>query len=394
MNPDGDQFPADERAEPRQRGPIDPWYTESARKRGYRRGPWGPGDRRPRRWASRVLIVGAFFVCIAVVAAVANQGVHWVRERSTTTSTVTAQGSSIRVEVKTGMTATQVGQLLQEEGVIESSSAFVDLVKSRGSENKLHPGTYQFATGLALLEVVDQLEKGRGSTTFKLTIPEGLAAGQVAELLSEGGKIKGSSYLDLSGQPSKFVVPKIGDSAPRVTTLEGLLFPSTYFLLQGDGATELIGAQLAAFQKETASLPWDKARALGVTQYQIVIVASLIEKEASIAEERAKVAEVIYNRLKQDMPLGIDATVRYTVGKWTGPLTSDDLKVDSPYNTRSVKGLPPGPIANPGVAALRAALEPGTGDYLYYVLTDTQGHHFFTASYEEFLQAKQNAPAQ
>ncbi len=138
----------------------------------------------------------------------------------------------------------------------------------------------------------------------------------------------------------------------------------------------------------------EQVDALGLTPYQIVIVASLIEKEASIASERAKVAAVIYNRLKKDMTLGVDATVRYAVDKWTGPLTTEDLEVDSPYNTRIVKGLPPTPIANPGVAALRAALEPAAVDYLYYVLSDTDGHHFFTASYEEFLQAKKNAPAQ
>ena len=378
-----------DRREPRE-GLPDRWRSESVRSGGGK----GPGGRRPRRWASRILVVGAFFVCIALVAAVANKGVHWVRSRSSTTTTQAAQGPTVRVVIDPGMTTTQIGQLLQEQKIIDSSSAFVDLVKSRGSESKLRPGIYQFSSGLELLQVVDALEQGRGSTTFKLTIPEGMAASQVGALLTKDGKIQGGSYVTLSGQPSKFVIPKVGDTAPKATTLEGLLFPSTYYLIQGDGATELIGAQLAAFQTQTASLPWSKATALGLTPYQVVIVASLIEKEASVADERAKVAAVIYNRLKQNMALGIDATVRYAVDKWTGALTSEDLKVDSPYNTRTVKGLPPTPIANPGVAALRAALEPAAVDYLYYVLSDTQGHHFFTASYEEFLQAKKNAPTQ
>jgi len=379
-----------DRQDPPHYGPIDPWYTESTRKGGS----WGPGRRRPKRWASRILIVTVFLVFIAVVAAVANKGVHWIQGRSTTTTTLAALGPSVRVVINPGMTATQVGTLLEEEGVIRSSAAFVDLVKSRGTESKLRPGIYRFSKGLELLQVVDNLERGQGSSTFKLTIPEGMAASQVGALLTKDGTIEGGSYLELSGRPTKFVVPKVGGAAPKVTTLEGLLFPSTYYLLQGDGATELIGAQLAAFESKTASLPWSKATALGLTPYEIVIVASLIEKEASIPDERAKVSAVIYNRLKKDMSLGIDATVRYAVDKWTGTLTSEDLAIDSPYNTRTIKGLPPTPIANPGVAALRAALEPADVDYLYYVLRDTDGHHFFTASYEEFLQAKKNAPAQ
>lgn len=371
-------------------GPIDPWYTEPAR----RHGSLLPGGRRPRRWLSRILIVGAFFVCIALVYAVVDKGVHWVRGRSTTSTTQAAQGPTLKVTISPGMTATQVGNLLEEQGVIETSAGFVDLVKARGSESKLRPGIYQFTLGQELLKVVDMLERGKGSVSFKLTIPEGLAASQVATLLTEEGSIKGGSYLELSIQSAKFVVPKVGGVAPKLKTLEGLLFPSTYYLLDGDGATELIGAQLAAFEAKTTSLPWNKATALGLTPYEIVIVASLIEKEASIASERAMVAAVIYNRLKKDMTLGVDATVRYAVDKWTGPLTTEDLGVDSPYNTRTVKGLPPTPIASPGVAALRAALEPAEVDYLYYVLRDTDGHHFFTASYEEFLQAKKDAPAQ
>ena len=121
-------------------------------------------------------------------------------------------------------------------------------------------------------------------------------------------------------------------------------------------------------------------------------MASLIEKEVSVPEERAIVAAVIYNRLKEGMTLGIDATVRYALDKWTGDLTSQDLKVDSPYNTRVKKGLPPTPISNPRVESLEAALKPAEVDYLYYVLEDTEGHHFFTASYDKFLEAKANQP--
>ena len=340
---------------------------------------------------SRALIVLAFVACIAVVAGVAISGIKLIQGRADTETTSTTTASEATILVKQGMGATQVGQLLVQAGLVDTASEFVDLVKARGSENAIKPGTYRFSKGEELLALVEALEKG-GTADLKITIPEGKASDQVAQLLDAAGNIDGDSYLQLAEQPAKFKVPKVGDSAPEVDTLEGLLFPSTYFMIEGDGATELIGAQLAAFESKTASLPWSKAADLGLTPYEVVIVASMIEKEANVADERAKVAAVIYNRLEKDMALGIDATVRYALGKWTGALTQEDLKVDSPYNTRVNRGLPPAPISNPGVAALEAALEPAQVDYLYYVLTDTEGHHFFTASYDEFLKAKENAP--
>lgn len=354
-------------------------------------------DRRPRkrRWPARIAVVGGFIVFIVVVAFLANKGVGWYNERSnSTTTTGSNRGPTVEVIINPGMSATEIGNLLEDKGVIDSSADFVDLVKSRGVENELKPGNYQFSEGQKLLEVVDMLQEGAATANFKETIAEGLSISQIAAQLNKEGVIDGDSYAELSAKPDKFVLPNLGDKKPKVTTLEGLLFPSTYYLMEGDGATELIGAQLRAFSTKTADLRWDKAAGLGVSAYEIVIIASLIEKEVKIPSERAKVAAVIYNRLKADMTLGIDATVRYAVNKWTGALTSDDLLVDSPYNTRVHKGLPPTPICNPGVAALEAALAPAKVDYLYYVLKDNDGNHFFTASYDEFLKAKENAPSQ
>lgn len=347
-----------------------------------------------RRWVTRLVVVVAFLGFVIGVAYFVDWSRDWYETRSTTSTTEATRGPAIKITIDPGMTATEIGRLLENKKVISSSAAFVDLVKKRGSENDLKPGIYQFYQEQSLLEVVDMLEQGEGSPSFKLMIPEGLAAGQIGELLKKDGSIDGAEYVKLSGRPDRFVAPEVGGTTPKLTTLEGLLFPSTYYLIKGDGATELIGAQLAAFDAKTASLPWEMAKDLGLTPYEIVIVASLIEKEASIAEERAKIAAVIYNRMKADMTLGIDATVRYAVGKWTGELTNEDLATKSPYNTRLVKGLPPTPISNPGVAALEAALEPADVDYLYYVLSDTEGRHFFTASYEEFLKAKENQPKQ
>lgn len=353
-----------------------------------------PGGRRYRRLLNRVLIVGAFIICMVILGAAVLGGMRLVEARSGDTTSTTLATGTVTVDIESGMGATQVGRLLQEKGVIESSAAFVDLVKARGSEEKLRPGIYTLSRGEQLIAVVEKLETGAGLPSQKLTIPEGLAISQTAAQLNKGDAVDGDEYEQLAGDPDAFDIPKVGNSTPRVRSLEGLLFPSTYYLLSDDGAEALIKAQLEAFAAKTADLPWENVSKLGVTAYQVVIVASLIEKEANIADERGKVAAVIYNRLKDDMTLGIDATVRYAVDKWTGPLTKSDLDVDSPYNTRINKGLPPAPICSPGVAALEAALKPADVDYLYYVLKDTDGNHFFTADYEEFLEAKAQAPEQ
>lgn len=338
------------------------------------------------------MVVG-FLAFVSVAAYLVNRGVDWYQERGTTTTEQEARDTTKTVTIASGTSAAEVGRLLEDGGVIESSAEFVDLVKSRGTESALLPGKYEFGEGLALIDVVDMLERGEGAATFKITIPEGLAASQVAARLTDEGDLAGDSYLEMADSPGEFELPKVGGAVPTgLTTLEGLLYPSTYWLTDGDGATQLVGAQLAAFAQKTADLPWANGEALGVTPYEIVVVASLIEREVSVPEERPIVAAVIYNRLKEGMTLGIDATVRYALDKWTEDLTSEDLKVDSPYNTRVKKGLPPTPIANPRVESLEAALEPADVDYLYYVLKDTHGNHFFTASYDEFLEAKANQP--
>lgn len=365
------------------------WYSELPRVDEPLRAKKRPSK---KRWAARIVVVAGFFAFVAIVATFVLKGAEWLEARSVTT-TVTSVVTSVRVQITPGMSATQIGRLLEEQGVIASASDFVELVKSRQSEAKLQPGTYQMRTGLQLVAVVARLETGEGSSTFRVMIPEGLTISQISALLSKGGKIDGEEYAELGKDPSKFVIPKVGGTAPEVTTLEGLLFPDSYYLLEGDKATQLIGAQLAAFEKKTATLPWNKAEALGMTPYEILIVASLAEKEAIKAEDRAKVAAVIYNRLKEDMTLGLDVTVHYALDRWTGELTAEDLKVDSPYNTRVHKGLPPAPISNPGVVALKAALEPAEVDYLYFI-ADKEGKIFFTADYDEFLALKKELAAQ
>jgi UPF0755 protein len=366
------------------------WYSELP--------PMGEGHpakrKRTRRsakaWVTRVVVVVGFVAFMFGVFTVATRTHDWLQAKAAETTSTTL-AANVRVTISPGMTAAQIGQLLQEKGVIASASAFADLVSSRGTADKLQPGTYTLSTNAQLISIVDKLEQGAGSTTFKVTIKEGMAATQIQEQLVKVGAVRNSdTYAGFVAQPEKFVVPQIGGITQKVTTLEGLLFPDTYNLMTGDGPTELIGAQLQAFNKKTAALEWSKADAVGLTPYQILIVASLVETEASTTADRAAVAAVIYNRLKKKMTLGLDVTVRYAVQKWgTEPLTDADLKVDSPYNTRVNKGLPPTPICNPGVVSINAALNPADVDYLYFI-ADAEGKMSFTADYDEFLELKKS----
>lgn len=344
----------------------------------------------------RLLVLVAFLALVAGVGVAAYLGSQSLFGSAGTGEAQTVStGELVRVNVPSGLTAGDVARILETHGVIDSTSMFLLRVRLKGAGSSLKPGDYDFHRGEDHDSLIARLQEGaEPEPGIRVTLPEGLSIDQTADRLNDGGVIDGDEYRDLAEQPDEFSLPAVGGSVPDVASLEGLLFPDTFFVDPEVDAEELIREQLASFARATQDLPWENAAELGITPYEAVIVASLIEKEARIAEERILVSAVVYNRLAQDMTLGIDATTRYAVKKWTEPLTVSDLDDDSPYNTRKNKGLPPGPIANPGVAALRAALEPAEVDYLYYVLQDEEGHHLFTASYEEFLRAKENAPSQ
>jgi UPF0755 protein len=357
------------------------------------------GRNKGGRLALRLLVLAAFFVLVAGVGAFAYKTTQSLFGSETAPAGETAQtetdGELVRVTIPSGLSAADVARILEREGVIDSTSMFLLRVRLKGAGASLKPGEYEFRKGEDHDRIIAELEEGvQPEPGIRVTLPEGLSIDQTAERLDQQDIVDGGEYHSLAERPEEFDVPMLGGTTIEIESLEGLLFPDTYELRADETAEGLIRQQLAAFSRATEDLPWENAAALGISPYQVVIVASLIEKEARVAEERSLVSAVVYNRLAQDMTLGIDATTRYAVKKWTGPLTRSDLDDDSPYNTRKNGGLPPGPIASPGLAALRAALEPEEVDYLYYVLQDEEGHHFFTASYEEFLRAKANAPSQ
>lgn len=219
--------------------------------------------------------------------------------------------------------------------------------------------------------------------TITLTIPEGYTRAQTAELVRDEG-LRGnyeqasvsSPYLD----PAKY-------GAKDAKSLEGFLFPDTFELEKRASVSSLVQLQLEDFRRRIKGVDMGYARSKNLTTYDVITIASLVEEEAQLESERPLVAAVIYNRLRDGMPLGIDATVRFATGNYTQPLTESELEVDSPYNTRLNAGLPPGPIGSPGLASIEAAARPAKVDYLFYVVEPGScGEHAFSATEAEFQQ--------
>ena len=200
--------------------------------------------------------------------------------------------------------------------------------------------------------------------TLSVTIPEGYSRAQTAELAKQEG-LRGS--YEKASVRSKYLNPaKYGGAGAK--NLEGFLFPDTFELQRHASATDLVQLQLEDFKRRIAGVDMAYARSKNLTTYDVLTIASMVEEEAGLESQRKLVAAVIYNRLHEGMPLGIDATTRFATGNYTRPLTESELAVDSPYNTRTNAGLPPGPIDSPGLASIEAAAHPAKGDYLFYVV--------------------------
>jgi len=213
----------------------------------------------------------------------------------------------------------------------------------------------------------------------RLLIREGLRREDVAALLDAETTIPGDRYLALTGPGARGA--RLARTR-RPTSLEGFLFPATYEITEETTAAELVNLQVAAYRSNTDDIDYRYAASRNLTRFDVLIIASMVEREVAVPAERRVVAGVIYNRLRARMRLDIDATVQYAVGEWR-PLTGADLEIDSPYNTRRYAGLPPGPIASPGVESIRAAARPARTGHLYYVARDDgTGRHYFARTPE------------
>jgi uncharacterized YceG family protein len=214
-------------------------------------------------------------------------------------------------------------------------------------------------------------------------VPEGLSIREAAPKVDQG-PLQGSYLKAARSARTLRKIQKLG-APKRVKTAEGFLFPATYTLVDGAPARNLVDRQLAAFEDNIAKVDMSYAKKKNLTRYDVLIIASMVEREAQLDSERPLVAAVIYNRLKQGMPLGIDATIRYYENNWAHPLKVSELERPSPYNTRLNRGLPPTPIGSPGLASLKAAANPAHKDYLFYVRKPgNSGEHAFSSTDAQF----------
>ncbi len=284
----------------------------------------------------------------------------------------------VYIKPKTGVQ--EIAATLRDAGIIRNTWAFLATAYLQGSLKRLRSGEYEFHSGMTLLEILQKLEAGR-VVTHHVTIPEGFTAQDIAKLLATEQLVDPERFLALVEDPE--LAARLNVPAPR---LEGYLFPDTYRLTRGMAEDEIIRRMVTRFHQ---SIPEDfdvQAARLEMEMHAVVTLASLVEKEALLDAERPIIAAVFHNRLRQRMPLQSDPTAIYMVPRKPGRITASDLQRKSPYNTYLVQGLPPGPIASPGLASIRAALNPAPVNFLYFVAKN-DGSHQFSRTLEQHNQA-------
>lgn len=288
------------------------------------------------------------------------------------------QAPGVFVDIPKGASERSISRILAQQGVIRDQWTFALLGRWR-SRRRLEAGEYYFDRPETAFEVFDTLAAGR-IFEISVTVPEGYNTMQIADLLAAKGLVTRNDFLAAASDPHS-----IRDLASGAPSVEGFLFPATYQFPRHVTAEQVIGAMTDHFRTEWSILTAAIPPAAGRTPEQIVTLASLVESETPKPDERPVVAGVFENRLRLRMTLDCDPTVVYALekaGDYKGTLTLADLRVDSPYNTYRHAGLPPGPIANPGEASLRAALRPSAVDYIYFV-ADTEGGHLFSRTLAE-----------
>jgi UPF0755 protein len=295
---------------------------------------------------------------------------------------------SVTVTIPAHSGASQIGTQLERDGVISSSFFFNLRAMLAGDRGSLLSGTYRLRQDMSYGDVLRVLSTPPpAAKTTNVTIIEGRTLRQVDALLRSQG-VPGS-YLAATRR-SLLLDPRRYGAPAATASLEGFLFPSTYQLLDPIRISALVSDQLTTFKREFATVNLSYARSRHLSVYDVLIIASIVEKEAGTAHDFPLVASVIYNRLAMQMPLGMDSTIRYEFNDYTKRLTQSQLSASSPYNTRLHPGLPPTPIANPGLAAIEAAAHPARTNYLYFVAKPCgNGASAFTGSYSQFLVYQQ-----
>lgn len=289
------------------------------------------------------------------------------------------------IEILPGKNTSQIAGLLKHEKLIKNEKALIIYTKIKGLDSKLKAGKYILHPGMSIPEIVKELSEGNVlNESIRVTIPEGLELKEIAGLLEKKGLVDSEYFIEIAkvkNFPFDFLKGLPGD-----TTLEGYLFPDTYKVNKDVGEKGIISIMLRRFGNIFNADFISRADEIGLSVHEVITLASIIEREAKVDDERPLISSVFHNRLKNGMLLQSCATVQYALGERKETLLFKDLEIDSPYNTYIIPGLPPGPISSPGKASIEAALFPAETDYLYFV-SNGDGTHTFSRTYREHLRA-------
>lgn len=307
---------------------------------------------------------------------------------------VPAAEEAIRITIEPGTGTAGIADMLEKQGIIKNSFLFVSYLKWKSEGSRFQAGIYDLNPGVTYDDIIAKLNTGDvvKAEMIRFTIPEGFTVKQMAEKLAAEGLADQETFLSIADKATGLSGELLADipEDDRLThRLEGYLFPETYEMEKGSTEQDIVARMFEETGKRLQSIEnFDqKLTTSGLTLNELMTIASLVEREVVADSERSMVAGVIYNRLKADMKLEIDATVQYVLDKPKERLLYSDLRsVDSPYNTYLYAGLPPGPIAAPSLKSVEAALEPAASEYLFYVTKkDGSGEHLFAKTYKEHL---------
>jgi UPF0755 protein len=327
-----------------------------------------------RRWLRRfvVLLLILALAAVAVFAFMLYQPFH-------------GKGyDAVVVKIPPGSSAGDIGKLLASKDVVESSFFFNLRARVEGDRGKLQAGTYTLKRSMPYKDALAALTQApKAAPTIDVTLPEGPSRRELAPRVKAAG-VRGS-YVDASAS-SKLLKPRTYGAPKGTKSLEGFLFPDTYQLRSRTAtAKALVNLQLRQFKSEFAKVDLKRARRNHLSRYDVLIIASMIEREAQVPKDRRLISAVIYNRLQKGIPLGIDATLRYRLNNWSKALRESELNINSDFNTRRRIGLPPTPIGNPGLASIQAAADPAKAKYLFYVVKPCgNGAHAFSTTDAQF----------
>ena len=352
---------------------------DDSRGRGRRRN----SGRRRRRPVAAIL---SLLVLAGLVVGIVLGGQKLIQLVDPTAKDYTGQGAGdVSVRVHDGDTLSDIGRTLVDADVIASVAPFVDAAESNAASVGIQPGVYSMRLQMSGQAALDQLLDPASRRLSRVTLPEGLTVeATLARIAEETGRPV-EEYRAAAADTAALGLPAYANGQ-----LEGFLFPATYDVEPDTTPADVLRQMVQQFTEVAARLQLEqRAAAAGRSPMDVVTVASMIQSETRLDAERPDVGQVIYNRLDQGIALGIDATLAFGLGKNGNDLTADDLRTDSPYNTRTRTGLPPTAISSPGEASLEAALAPSSGDLVYYVLETAEGRHFFTSDYAEFQAARQ-----